>query len=273
MFHQVFAGLQALLVFWIGIFALQIVKIPILSWVQGPETVLAASFFTDSFGAHSSLSLANPFLPSTQKVALVADSLPGRWVLKGTLLLGEEAKAILEDPMTGEQQMLAVGETLGATEVLEIDRNEVVLEQAGKKVTLVLNESLRRQSGPTRVASKQVISKEAVSNPHQEVKVKKRALENLIQKMPELVRSAELILFQGSPPLPNGYLISVGPQMMMMDPMGLEDGDVIKRVDGTELDSEKTLFEVFNMLQSKKQIEVEVNRDDKDMVITYHVES
>ena len=270
MFYQIFVGLKAFLIVWIGIFTLQIVKIPILSWVYGPQTVQAGGVFADSFSANSSM-LGNPFLPSARSIALKVDSAPARWALKGTLLLGEEAKAILEDGESGEQQMLAVGEAFGETEVLEIDRNEVVLKQAGKKITLVLNnESLTRQPVRATAAVKKTISNE--HNEHQ-VKVKKRSLENLIQKVPELVHSAELILFQGLPPLPTGFLISVGPQMMMMDPMGLEDGDVIKRVDGTELDSEKTLFEVFNTLQSKKQIEVEVNRDDKDMVITYHVES
>lgn len=273
MFHQVVAGLKALLILWIGIFACQIVKIPVLSWIKGPESALAGVVLPQGATLETA-QIKNPFLPTSFSTSLLASkAIPTNWILKGTLLLGEESKVVLENAQTGSQLMLAEGEEFQGTRVVQIARNQVELENRLGHVTLSLDASLRQKKSAVQFAAtvKEPIKKREVAR--QVVEVKKKTLDKLVRKIPELVKSFELILFEGYPPSPTGYLIAAGPQLMQMDPMGLEDGDVIKKIDGRNLRSEKDLFEVFQNLSSKKEIEIEVDRYQKEMVITYHVQS
>ncbi len=270
MFHKVFIGLKAFLIIWIGIFTLQIVKVPVLSLVQGPYAAPAPKMLPQRFA--SDFVVKNPFLPSSAvKTAFTGRGFSNSWVLKGTLVLGNQAKVILENSQTGEQEMFSEGESVAGTRVMRIERNSVVLQNQKQEWVLNLEETVlnKRESEAILLVTK----KKQIEPIAKKMTISRKALNRLVRKVPDLIQSLELILFQGTHSGPKGFLIAVGPQLMMMDPLGFQDGDVIKTVNGVSLDSPQTLLDIFQRLESQSEIEVEIDRNQKDMVITFHVQS
>lgn len=278
MFHKVLACFRALFAIWVGILTLHLIKIPANAFYNPANSLQANVYLPKATQPKILLGSKNPFLPNqnkslfasrTTKKEILAD-----WVLCGTVVSGGKSKVILENKITGEQKWVSLGERVGENQIVSIKRKSVVLEKKRSQTQVVLSFDSSKalpKSDVQMARSFLTPSSEVLKIKEHEFYVKKSLIRRLGQKIPSLVKSLELILFEMDTK-PQGYLVSVGPQLMQMAPLGIEDGDLIRKVNGRPVTSETELLNVFQNIVYEKEIQVEIDRGDQIMNFTYHVQ-
>jgi len=278
MFHRVLASLKALLCLWIGISIIHVIKIPILSILDLPASSQARVASPPRQPDLAAIS-KNPFFPFHKSYAneTPKKQLEKNWILRGTVVTDSATWAVLEDKATGKQQLVQQGEVLGESRVTQISRNRVQLKNLnrGSELALFLEESQTNHliQSEMKVAKSEPteLTEEVAQVTELEYVIKKNILKNLIQKIPSLVHSLELILFEIETG-PVGYLVTAGPQLMKMAPIGLEDGDLLRKVNGKPLTSESAILNIFKDLARETEIKIEIDRDNQILEFTYHVQ-
>ena len=278
MFHRLLASLKALLCIWIGISIMHVIKIPILSVLDLPASSQARVASPTRQPDLATLS-KNPFFPFQKSVvnATLKKQLEKNWILRGTVVADSATWAVLEDKATGEQQLVQQGEAFGESQVTQISRNRVQLKNLNRGTELVLSLE-ESQTNPLIQSEMKVAQSEPIELPEDvaqvsklEYVIKRNLLKNLVQKIPTLVQTLELILFELDAG-PQGYLVSAGPQLMKVAPIGLEDGDLLRKVNGKPLTSESAILNIFKNLSRETEIKIEIDRDDQILEFTYHVQ-
>lgn len=281
MVSKAFALIKAFLMCTIGISALKIAGIPIVSLFFSTGNALALQPAADVSPNPLTVNIRNPFIPAHYhfgKTETGADTVAAaNWVLRGTILSGDSGWVILENKQTGEQKWVARGEAVEGVRVKQVQRKRAGLENvSGVNQWALSLEQERKPSSPRpemTFASTEVTEdkeKTLMVEAH-EFFIKRSRLHKLIQKIPSFLNSLELILFEMES-APQGFLVSVGPQMMQLAPVGLEDGDLIRKINGVPVTSKETLIGVFDRFANEKDIVIEVDRENQIMEFTFHVQ-
>lgn len=277
MVHQTFACIRALLYGWIGWAVLQTAgswvfsppfdasspggRIPIFAPGTSFETLINQNIFLPGCGLEPNLA------SSTQEA--------GEWILRGTLVRGNHSRAVVENKETGRQKWVGAGDFLGDLQVVSVQREGMRLQGAKGEIKLAFG----RQGMPEIKFSAETPVAVAKSEPQSEVQqvgrdeflVRKSVLLTLAQQLPELLDSLGLILFEEKSG-PAGYLIAEDEGMPTLRPIGIRDGDLIRKINGKPLENDQDLLRAFGVLAQQKEVQIEIDRDEEIRVMTYHVE-
>lgn len=277
MVHQTFACIRALLYGWIGWAVLQTAG----SWVFSPpfDASLPSGrvpIFTPSASFETLLN-QNIFLPGCGlKQSLAASAKEtGEWILRGTFVGGSHSRAVVEEKESGRQKWVGVGDFLGDLRVVSVEREGVKLQGARGEIKLAF---VREGMPEVKFWAEEPVAV-AKSEPQSEVQqvgqdeflVRKSVLLTLAQQLPELLDSLGLILFEEKSG-PAGYLIAEDVGMPTLRPIGIRDGDLIRKINGKPLESDQDLLRAFGVLAQQKEVQIEIDRDEEIRVLTYHVE-
>jgi len=281
MFHKVYGCLRALMVVWIGASLLKAVEAPVFSFFSSDSRALANNALASRPVVSFDFASNNPFWPNNKRGSRSFNSsalAKKEWILRGTIVSASGNLAILEDKMTKQQHLVSIGGVLNNQRVVEVKRNQVVLADLHQKKNWVLSlvdteveTSFVLALQGADALPQALVESEIPQLKENEFIIKRSFLRALVAKMPKLLSSLELILLEIER-IPQGYLISVGPQLVQMAPIGLEDGDLIKKINGHVIDSEATLLAVFNEVTRQSEIKIEIDRNNELMTLTYHVQ-
>jgi general secretion pathway protein C len=184
--------------------------------------------------------------------------------------------AIIEDTKTRKQDLYHVGDfILGEAKLIAVSRNKVYLERNGKQEVLEVYEGpevkageraeaepSKRGSVPTGAGIKRLSA--------DRYRIPREDLRNAFENMNHLLTQVRMVpnFNDGQP---DGFKLLSVKRGSLIQRSGFRDGDIIKRVNGVELDSPEKAFEVYEQLKNEPTITVEIVRGGKTETFTYEV--
>ena len=203
--------------------------------------------------------------------------------LIGTIDLGnEDAKVILEDKTTKRQGLYRRGDRIGVAQVLEIERQHVVLLNVNRRETLSLNEEVvtipapvglgRPAAGPvapTTAPLPTTNGRDIIQKVGENTWVIDRdRIESAAGNMNQFLSSVRILPYfeQGKP---MGFMVSRIPPGSLLSQAGLTNGDVIRKINEVEVASPAEAVKSFQQMKSGDTAKVEVQRNRKQEVFSY----
>ena len=203
--------------------------------------------------------------------------------LIGTIDLTDgEAKAILEDKTTKRQGLYRRGERIGAAQLLEIERRQVVLLNGSRRETLSLSEEIvtipapsaqgkpaagpeaRLAPGGLRANGSDTIQKVGEDTWVVDQARTERAVGNVNQFLANV-----RILPYFEKGKQSGFMVSQIPPGSLLSQAGLTNGDIIRKINEVEVASPAEAFKSYQQMKSGATVTVEVQRNRKIEVFTY----
>jgi len=184
--------------------------------------------------------------------------------------------AIIEDTKTRKQDLYHVGDfILGEAKLIAVSRNKVYLERDGKQEVLEVYEGPEVKKGET-----------AEGKPPQRASVPTGAgikrlsanryrippedLGNAFENMNHLLTQVRMVPnFEDGEP--DGFKLLSVKDGSLVHRSGLRDGDIIKRVNGIEMDTPERAFEIYEQVKNEPVITVEIVRGGRQRTFTYEV--
>ena len=184
--------------------------------------------------------------------------------------------AIIEDTKTRKQDLYHVGDfILGEAKLIAVSRNKVYLERDGKQEVLEVYEGpevrtgeraegrrSRKRSIPTGAGIKRLSANR--------YRIPPEDLGNAFENMNHLLTQVRMVPnFKDGEP--DGFKLLSIKGGSLVHRSGLRDGDIIKRVNGIEIDSLEKAFEIYEQVKNEPVITVEIVRGGRSRTFTYEV--
>ena len=214
-----------------------------------------------------------------RSLAPVPTTLPLR--LLGTLVAqsSELSLAAIEDLRAGDSASYGVGEAIGSARVLAIEPSRVLLLVDGRREFLEPSPLPARPTGPPVAAPTLSRAGAAPTSPlgstiralsADTFDVPRDELARVLSNLNTLATKARVL-----PAFRNGQ--SIGFKLFSIRPdslytrIGLRNGDVIRRINGLDLNSPEKALEAYTRMKDSTRIDLEVERGGHLLRHTYHI--
>ena len=193
--------------------------------------------------------------------------------------------AIIED-RSGQQSVYRLGEMIpNAGKLVEVEKDRVIIDRGGKHVALNLPKDT--MPGPI-VAPRPIAVPPAIDSAHTDssgddfdpnvtdlgdnrYQVPKSTVDYSMNHLSELFTQIRAVpnIQNGRT---NGFSLSEIEPGSVFDEMGLEEGDVLRSVDGQQVTDPAQAMQMMSMLRNRNQLTVQVFRDGKPITLTYTIQ-
>ena len=198
--------------------------------------------------------------------------------LWGTIIReSEQSYAVIEDTRKKKQGLFRVGDTVENASIKMILRKKVVLTVGGKDEILLMDSDKAKSSGTSRQETPQrempepyeerlppVDAEDAVSLDRERIN---EALQNINQLMSQVKVRPH---FQDG--RPNGLLLSHIQQNSIFSEMGLQNGDIVKGVNGNMIESVDDALKFYENLRASPSVELQIQRQGEEMSLSYQIQ-
>jgi general secretion pathway protein C len=203
---------------------------------------------------------------------------PASVQLLGTGSHGDTLYAVVEDATAKEQKILRIGDKLGDAEVVDIGWRRMVLRRDGADEVLVVPPNLGVDGGPA--PSTTAVSSASASAADAESQIRKIGDDRWLVAQAEVDHSLENLsqLFTQMRAVPNmqdgktnGFrLFAIRPNSLFQK-IGLQNNDVVQRVNGIELTDPARAMTLFQELQGERRLNVDVIRGGETRTLSYEI--
>jgi len=202
-----------------------------------------------------------------------------RATLIGTMVANkpEWSFATLRDDGAQEVGMYLPGDQFMGAEVLSVERLRVILINQGRKEYIAIGETPAPAAPafPTPVAS----STQPASNSDAKIEqvdennyvIAREEIDKQLANLNSLATQARIVpSFKNG--TANGFkLFSIRPGSLYSK-IGIQNGDVIRRINGYEINSPEKALEIYSKLKESSKIEIELERRGKPVSKTYTIQ-
>ena len=217
--------------------------------------------------------------------------------LVGTVVgSSENTYAIIEDLNAKKQDLYRPGDLIRQAKIVEIARNRVLLDNAGQQEEL-LSFQKPDESPPAAVAAPRAAPRQALAPPFappsQQPKEDQPAEEaegdREIQRVGEsswrvsrdeltgqFANFNQLLTEARMTPhftagQPDGFMITNIVKNSFLERIGLRNGDILKGINGQQLNNMDEVFRAYQQLQNEPQLRLDVERGNQTQTFTYEV--
>lgn len=217
---------------------------------------------------------AGPALP-----AMSAPKVPLNQTLLGTMVgTDNESYAVIEDNKTREQLLYRIGDIIGEDgRITQINRNKVVIRRGGEDEILEVAFS-PEENKPAPHATPTVLTPSAPSAVGSNIRaagknrwvMDRREIENAVDNLPALLTKARIVpnFSEGKP---DGFRIFAITEDSLYAKIGLQNGDVLHRVNGIEVKDPQNFLKVFEQLKDESAITVDLVRNNQKETFSYEI--
>jgi general secretion pathway protein C len=203
--------------------------------------------------------------------------------LLGTLLAGlkQWSLASIQDMNTQKSQTFFIGDKIQGAEVLEIERNRVIIKNNGHR-EFINNEA---GDGAAPVAAAPTPSQPVAANgaspntglgtgiralDENNYEVPRAEIDRTLSNLNEVAMQARIVpAFKDG--VAHGFkLFSIRPDSIYSK-IGVQNGDVIRRINGFDLNSPEKALEIYSKLKEASRIEIDIDRNGSVLKKTYSV--
>lgn len=201
---------------------------------------------------------------------------PVRTVVAGDLKLfgtvdgGETPLALIKS--AGEVKIYHVDDEIpGGGELISVERNEVLIRQAdGSQMKLVIVKPELTTSSPSSTTATSPVGSGVQSLGDNRWSVSRDEVERARNNLNQLLKSARME--------PNieygkteGFIVKMVRPRSLLAQLGIRRGDVVKRVNGVELNSPEKALQIFQQLREAKRLTVDLKRGRENLSFEYEV--
>jgi general secretion pathway protein C len=206
--------------------------------------------------------------------------------LLGTLVAGlpEWSIASIQDVVTLKTQTYMVGDTIQTATVLEIERSRVIIKNNNRREFIDATSGDGSQAPPPIVASPVVQAPAANTAPppgvtlgagikavsENEYEVPRAEIDKTLSNLNDVAMQARIVpAFKDG--VAQGFkLFSIRPDSIYTK-IGVQNGDVLKRINGYDLNSPEKALEIYSKLKEASRIDIEIERNGSTVRKTYNV--
>ncbi|NQT95385.1 MAG: hypothetical protein HQ572_02945 [Candidatus Omnitrophica bacterium] len=190
--------------------------------------------------------------------------------LKGTLFTRSlKPLVVLEDTRNGRATMYEIGDTIeGVLKIAYITRGEVTFASSDGeyKLSLPTGGVWQPQGLQSEDEKWYRIKKEGNT-----FLVDESTVKGAIQRTADIMRNIKI-----SPYLKDGKKIGIMvtklTEIGILKEAGVKEGDIVKSINGLNLNSPHQIFTAYKKLRNQKEIEVDIIRKDKPIILTYRIQ-
>lgn len=205
-----------------------------------------------------------------------APSRPLLLKLKGTVVGTEEFTfCIIEDRTQRKEDLYQKGDTIQDMKISDITENSVVLSKGAEKIVLYIDEDEKNvvnREEPV-IASKPPKYPDLTDIAHPSENKWVVSKEDVLEAAGNI--SSIMADFKIRPHFSDGKMQGFRIDDIKNDTIasliGVEKGDIVKKINGETIDSPKKVFDFYRNLERSSVIELEVERGDSTEVFTYEV--
>ncbi|MDQ6955305.1 MAG: type II secretion system protein N [Mariprofundaceae bacterium] len=186
--------------------------------------------------------------------------------LLGTVVAGSRSAAVVMMDASPKQQVFFLGDTMQAGVTLEsVEVDAIVVDHQGKSERILLN----KKKAIAGASIKKAVPL-PVSAPVQRV-MNRSYLNRQIRNFPKLLSQARVMpsFKEGRP---NGFVISDIVSGSLYEKIGLQNGDIIRKVNGQSITSAEQGMAMYQALQNASAIDLEIQRGTAIVPIHYAIQ-
>lgn len=193
--------------------------------------------------------------------------------LIGTVIdpLGIYRLAAIEVKETKEQKLYKSGDTALGARVVMILRNRVILSRAGKMESLEAEFDESGASGKM-AAGGGMMGQDVSQLSESQYAVSKRYLDSQFASMNQLLTDVRAIPNLDKSGVTDGFKVFAIRKGSLFDKIGLQNNDVVKRINGIELDSAEKGLELFQALKNETAFNVDLVRKSQKTTMRFTVQ-
>lgn len=198
--------------------------------------------------------------------------------LLGTLVSADPywSFASIQDASTTKSTTYMIGDELQGATVMEIERERVIINNNGRK------EFIDGQAGtgqPAPVTAAVVPPSAAPAEPGNDgirqlsennYEVDRSEIDNTLNDLNKVAMQARIVPAFKDGKAQGFKLFSIRPNSLYSK-IGVQNGDVIKRINGFELNSPEKALEVYTKMKDANRIDIEIERNGSVVRKTYNV--
>ncbi|MBF0258298.1 MAG: PDZ domain-containing protein [Desulfamplus sp.] len=181
--------------------------------------------------------------------------------------------AVIETEKDKKQALYKKGDEIEGAIIKKILRFSVILSRNGKDEKLEMTEENLSDTS-SRAAAKSSVSKSSHSmgsEDKMEISIKRSLIEESMQDINALMSQVRAKPhFTGGNA--DGILLYGIKQSSMFKDMGIQNGDIIMGVDGTEIKSVEDAISLYDRLKNSQDVRMQIRRRGQIKEILYHVE-
>jgi type II secretion system protein C len=195
--------------------------------------------------------------------------LSGRYKLVGTITGSEtHSWAILEEGADRKQRIVRIQGSIDGGKIVQISRNRIVIQRQGKQEVISSSEeevrprpmaSLPQPAGEVvkkLSANRFLVNREDVSS----------SVGNINQFMTQARIKPNFEMGR-----PSGFSVSEIQPGSLMEKLGLQNNDVVKKVNGQVINKPEDVFQAYSQLQRDSNIELEIERGGRSEILRYEI--
>ena len=245
-----------------------------------PTAALAAVGPLADYAVIAARDIFNP-AADTGEAARGAPGGAGSLRLWGVALDGREARAVIEDAATHHQDLYRVGDVIGGARVAAIDWDRVTFARAGREETLELVSPDAAAGTEAAPAGDSDESRSAATDhPARDERIRRtsenafvvdrRELDGAADNMSALLTQASAIaeLRDGRPA---GFRLFQIRSDSLFTRLGLQDGDVVQRVNGRAIADPAALLGFLARLKTEPRVALDIMRGDAPRTLVYEL--
>jgi len=221
-------------------------------------------------------------------------------LLKGTIVVqpSEKSIAIILDKLTKKVDLHYLHDNVQGAEIIEIDKDKVVLLRNEKKEILTLYSNNDKKDGNKsnagskhgRSLSRKLANKkfhppeveerrfEKSDNINVEVNkvsedsfdVDKEDFNNALSNMGPILTQARVVPYFSKGKVEGYKIFNIKPTGIFAK-LGMKNGDIIKNINGNSLSSPEKALQMFQYLKTEDSFEIVINRYGKDRTLSYRL--
>lgn len=203
--------------------------------------------------------------------------------LLGTLVAADKywSFASVQDMVTQRSQTYMVGDRIQGAEVIDIQRERVIINNNGRKE--FIDNHPGDGSAPMPTYTPPPVAAAAPSGPpnnglgsgiralnENEYEVPRSEIDRTLSNLNEVAMQARIVPAFKDGQAQGFKLFSIRPDSIYSK-IGVQNGDVIRRINGFDLNSPEKALEVYSKLKEAPRIEIEIERNGAPIRKTYNV--
>jgi general secretion pathway protein C len=203
--------------------------------------------------------------------------------LLGTLVAADKywSFASVQDMVTQRSQTYMVTDRIQGSEILEIQRERVIILNGGRKEFIDSNPGDGSMPAPAYVPPP--VAEARPGGPpnsglgsgiralnENEYEVPRGEIDKTLANLNEVAMQARIVPAFKDGQAQGFKLFSIRPDSIYSK-IGVQNGDVIRRINGFELNSPEKALEVYSKLKEASRIEIEIERNGAPLRKTYNV--
>jgi general secretion pathway protein C len=195
--------------------------------------------------------------------------------LFGTIIdTDDDDYAVIEDTQKRQQGLYKNGDTIQNAEIKLILRKKVVLSVNGKDEILLMEDEKKnasQRSAPRFDDSPESSMEEDRFDVDETVSIDREEINNSLKNINQLMSQVK-VRPHFKDGKPNGLLLSHVQQNSIFKEMGLQNGDIVKGVNGKEIQSVDDALKFYDNLKSSSSVELQIERQGESRSISYQIE-